>query len=158
MGTDITAFIECRDEGGAWLPYRTYLDGYDSDCNPAPVRMVAEDYDICRNYRLFAALGYAREDGDDFSFTGIPPVAAPRGLPDDCSAPVRARYGSWCVSPSWLTFEEIKRIDWPAVVADSHPEIRRMAMEFALDMAATIPSALGVRDLERLRLVFWYDQ
>jgi hypothetical protein len=104
MGCDIHAFVEQKDKDGYWE--------------------FAGELDIRRNYTLFAALANVR---NGWGFAGcdlgdpITPIAKPRGLPKDVTAPMQAESDSWYGdghSHSYVSFREILEYPWdsPMVV------------------------------------------
>lgn len=117
MGCDIHLRVEQRSADGTWSP-------------------VPDPFDT-RNYRLFSALAGVR---NGYGFAGIDtgdpitPIAEPRGLPADVSAPVKADSDEWDIdghTHSWLTVGELLLHDWDMTVVargltiDTDPDDRR---------------------------------
>ncbi|MFJ2795668.1 MULTISPECIES: hypothetical protein [unclassified Streptomyces] len=96
MGTDIRGFVECR------LDYREHEGG--------SFWHAAVDLDhlkVPRNYGAFGCL-FGVCDNEQFA-----PVAPVRGLPGGASIHVRDGHETTAGrSASWVSWEEIKRIDW----------------------------------------------
>lgn len=94
MGTDIHGFVECAHELGdePWV--------------------AAIDIDLLyggRDYDAFGCLFGVR------NYAGFRPPAERRGLPDDVSSGVRGEFAGWAGdghSPTWISWAELKRIDW----------------------------------------------
>lgn len=115
MGTDIHVIVQVRDgagwrivrhegEGTPWELYRSPVDG--------------------RNYNLFGILANVRNDYD------FPPIAEPRGFPDDFVKPTISEMGRYEPeyeedpnapyepgdhSFSWVTLAELDAYDWACV-------------------------------------------
>ena len=92
MGCDIHAMIERR---------QTTNYGYTRWVN-------AGDPDINRNYEVFAVLAGVRNEA------GIPAIALPRGVPNDCCEAYVSWHEDWGVdahSASWVTLAEMKAYD-----------------------------------------------
>ncbi|MGW2084558.1 hypothetical protein [Streptomyces sp. NPDC001880] len=96
MGTDIRGFIECR------LEYR--------ECERGSFWHAAVDLEhlkVPRNYDAFGCLFDVRGN-EQFA-----PVVPVRGLPADASSRVREGHETTAGrSATWVSWEEIKRIDW----------------------------------------------
>jgi len=123
MGCDIHLHVEVRRDG-KWTHYASD-DAVDDD----PRRVVDEwggvglagasgeidwelrcDFDVGRNYALFAMLSGVRDYGG-----GTVPVAEPRGVPDDASPETAADAAEWDAdghTHSWLTLAELDAYDW----------------------------------------------
>jgi hypothetical protein len=119
-----------------------------------------------RNYGMYGFLADVR------NYSDVPPLAKPRGLPDDVSADVKAESDHWDCdghSHSWLSVGELSAFDYDAAVED-----RRITV--GNDGGCTAKPGGGemttwrnfldtgfFRDLERLkaegaeRIVFWFD-
>lgn len=100
MGCDIHGYVEvdCGHEDRTWWKPAGNLFSF-----------VGRAYDSfgC----LFGVRNYAKFD----------PVAANRGIPDDASRTVTEDYESWGVdahSASYLTYTEVKEIDWSEMAQD----------------------------------------
>lgn len=102
MGTDIHGFVECLDEDDArWA--------------------AAIDIDLLyagRGYDAFGCLFGVR------NYAGFRPLAAGRGLPADASEAVRGEFADWGSdghSPTWISWAELKGVDWaePAEAVDA---------------------------------------
>lgn len=97
MGTDIHGWIETRDiDDEKWIAV-------------TPLFFPLAN----RNYGIFANLFGVRNGG------GLKPVAAERGLPEDCSVEVKAdftkvfeAFPKEIFGATWITWGEIKAIDW----------------------------------------------
>ncbi|WP_297153093.1 hypothetical protein [Thermogemmatispora sp.] len=107
MGVDITGWIECRQffllksEATPWRPATS-------------LRFLFHD----RNYDAFGCLFGVK------NYANFRPVAQGRGLPEDVSPEVQAEYERWgdgAFGTSWITWAEIKAIDWeePAELPDA---------------------------------------
>lgn len=153
MGCDIHCFAERRGAN-------------DWEC----VSLDREPFD-CRSYGMFGFLADVR------NYSAVPPIAAPRGFPDDASGPIRAGYEEWGVdahTPSWLTLEELLAFDYDAEVEDRR-YTKQEGPRFCNGGATCEPGNgekmpwrefLGewfMKELHRLkdagveRIVFWFD-
>lgn len=68
-----------------------------------------------RDYGTFGFLADVR------NYSGVPPIAAPRGFPADAADTTKLDYESWGVdahSPSWLSIAELTAFDYSAIVED----------------------------------------
>ncbi|MFZ3468569.1 hypothetical protein ACODT3_34335 [Streptomyces sp. 4.24] len=93
MGTDIHGFVECVVE----------------DDEPWVAAVDIELLHHGRSYDAFGCLFGMR------NFAGFRPLAEDRGLPKDVSDVVRAQFADWGVdghSPTWISWAELKRVDW----------------------------------------------
>ena len=135
MGTDIHLYIETKDASGDWSIYgeRSLNRWYDAaekaaaeaegDTYWEPEFSYPTAYDW-RNYSVFAMLADVHNSGFNprrSSFSGeafadddkLVPIAMPRGLPSDVSAPVSAMSDGWGGhSHSWLTADELLEVPW----------------------------------------------
>lgn len=151
MGCDIHTYAE-----------RNVGDRYDRIVNAAPF-----DW---RSYGMYGWLADVR------NYSGVPSIAAQRGLPIDVSASVRSYYDGWgsdAHSASWVDVLELTRFDYEQPVED-----RRVTRQTAwgLDGGCTAEPGGGemttylellgedfFRDLADLvdaqadRVVFWFD-
>lgn len=120
MGCDIHLYVERKDDTGQWVTADTWeQDEYGED--RLSVRYDNRYY-TGRNYNLFAMLADVR---NGFGFAGTPinkpvvPLAAPRGLPEDVTEPVKAESDRWGVdghSHSWFTVAELMAYDWTQTI------------------------------------------
>ena len=147
MGCDIHAHAEHKI-GGAWRHVA-----------------IAPPFDW-RDYGVFGFLADVR------NYSGVPPISAPRGFPDDASAETKADYECWGCdghTPSWLSVTELLAFDYDAPMED-----RRVARngdggctcDPGTGEATTFRVFLGdgfVEEVKRLqsagveRVVFWFD-
>lgn len=124
-----------------------------------------------RTYGTFAFLADVR------NYSGVTPIAAPRGFPDDASDTAKLSYESWGVdahTPSWLSVAELLSFDYSAVMEDRR--YTRQEGPNSFNGGATCEPGQGKRmtwreflgdsffnDLEELRdlgaerIVFWFD-
>lgn len=101
-----------------------------------------------RDYTLFGILADVRGDG--------PPLAAPRGVPDDASAGYRAiveRWGADGHTHSWYSLSELLATDWDA---RGYPRRDPDAIGGGWCRALDLLQALG-RDGDDVRIVFFFD-
>ena len=153
MGCDIHVCAERRD-GDRWVH----------------VPMEAEPFSN-RNYRVFGFLANVR------NYSVVPPIAMPRGFPEDASEDARKDYTHWdwdAHTPSWLTVEELTNYDYDQTIEDRR-YIRQEGPNY-FNGAATCEPGDGERmplreflgeqffsDLTALkesgaeRVVFWFD-
>lgn len=104
MGTFIDAYIEIKPER------------YDVELNlegEAYWLFIADvSYVLAQNYEMFNSL-FGRSNGAEFI-----PIAAGRGIPDDASTYVKslaqgvAGHASAFMYPSWIRWDEVKKINW----------------------------------------------
>lgn len=121
-----------------------------------------------RSYGMYAFLAGIR------NYSAVPPLAEPRGLPDDLSPDTREAYDGWggdAHSASWLSVKELADFDY-----DRELEDRRVTRQTGPNSwsgaetcepeKTTFRAFLGERfftDLEKLRnagaerVVFWFD-
>lgn len=153
MGCDIHGHAERRNAHGQW----ERIDGL------APF-----DW---RGYGMFGFLAGVR------NYSGIRPIAKPRGLPADASREVVEDYESWdgdAHSASWLSVEELLAFDYDAP-CENRRVSRQVRPNLRDDGATCAPGAgrmttfrefLGrgfIDELHRLRragaerVVFWFD-
>ncbi|WP_405495747.1 hypothetical protein [Streptomyces sp. NBC_00096] len=111
MGTDIHGFVECLDEDDAlWA--------------------AAIDLDLLHHGRSYDAFGCLFGVRNSAGFRAL---AADRGLPEGASELVRGQFAEWgrdAHSPTWISWAELKRVDWaePAERVDARiHEYRRTA-------------------------------
>ena len=91
MGTDIGSWAERRNEKGEWEPIE--------DLHP---------FDW-RDYGIFGFLANC------MNISEVPPIAVPRGLPEDSSPSIKACYEDpedKFFGASWLTVEELRAFDY----------------------------------------------
>lgn len=139
MGCDIHLYTErYYADKGKWFcrdsfqinPYWDNGDDLIERLDHVPI------YDM-RNYELFAELADVR------NYRNKPSISEPRGIPDDVSDIVRARYDyekEYCHSFSWLTAKELFK--W----ASEHPTTQYSGMvskeeAMLLDRFGAIPSS-----------------
>jgi hypothetical protein len=108
MGTDINGWVEVLEiNPGLRSPYHKQWVG-----------LVKADNIVRRNYDMFGSLfGVANH-------THLSPVVANRGLPGDLSEEVIDTYVRCeedSVAPTWITWAEIKAIDWNEEAVDGRP-------------------------------------
>ncbi|WP_052890913.1 hypothetical protein [Thermogemmatispora carboxidivorans] len=120
MGVDITGWIECRQF--------FILESETTPWEPA-IRLGFLFHD--RNYDAFGCLFGVK------NYANFRPVAEGRGLPTDVSPEVRAAYERWgdeIFGASWITWAEIKAIDWeePAELPDARIHCYRRAEDGSL--------------------------
>jgi hypothetical protein len=143
VGADIYTFVEQQQDDGTWeyVPWSS-----DEDHGP---------FDD-RSYFRFGWLAGVR----DYDVT---PIAAPRGLPEDLSTPVRERWGTGLLwhTPSWLTVAELTEFDYDQDAG--------MNGKYDTDPGETYRDMLGpafLEDVDELakwnlpapcRVVFWFD-
>ncbi|MEZ5907892.1 MAG: hypothetical protein R3D31_03745 [Hyphomicrobiaceae bacterium] len=104
MGCDVHFYVERLMDGrwetaDTWVPRRS--GGLEVE--------TSRQFYSARDYDLFAILADVRNRHD---FT---PIAAPRGVPDDCCEEYRREVALWensGHSHSWLTLDEMLRFDW----------------------------------------------
>ncbi|SEO15374.1 hypothetical protein [Actinacidiphila rubida] len=114
MGTDISGFVECRawrfhEEEGEATTWHGVIDLF--------------FLNTTRDYDAFGCLFGVR------NYAGFRPLAADRGMPADASEAVRAELATLARWPdqmygvTWITWAEVKRIDWdePAETTDRRP-------------------------------------
>nr|BBH93794.1 hypothetical protein KTA_19930 [Thermogemmatispora argillosa] len=120
MGVDISGWIECR---------RSFLrEGETTPWQPA-IRLGFLFHD--RSYDAFGCLFGVR------NYANFRPVAEERGLPEDVSPAVREEYERWgegVFGAGWITWAEIKAIDWeePAELPDARIHRYRRAEDGSL--------------------------
>jgi len=165
MGCDIHMYVEQRD-GDQWV-HVPWDGGVDFIGCP-----ITEPFEW-RDYGMFGFLADVRNHSE------VPPIAQPRGLPEDASAHVRELDddGSWGHSASWLSIDELAGFDYEQTFEDRR--VRRQLPSGVWDGAATAEPGGGrvttfrdflgesyFRDLDRLkamnetrptRVVFWFD-
>lgn len=101
MGCDIHLYIE-KKIGGKWIPAQGFVQT-DEDRIDVPYHDRFND----RDYELFGFLAGVRSpENQHFE---------PKGFPKDASKEVRTRFEVWgcdAHTPSYLTLEELKAVDW----------------------------------------------
>jgi hypothetical protein len=152
MGCDIHSFAERKTENGYEL-----IEGV----NPFDWRA----------YGMYGFLAGVR------NYSDVPPLAQPRGFPDDASAATKAKYEEWgrdAHTPSWLSVDELSAFNYDAEMEDRRVT-RQLAPNYFHGGCTAEPGGgetmtyrefLGTeffRDLEELRadgadrIVFWFD-
>jgi hypothetical protein len=153
MGCDIHSHAERKTESGKWeavpglLPFSS------------------------RSYGTFGFLADVR------NYSGLTPIAPPRGFPADASGYVVAEYEGWggdAHTPSWLSVEELTAFDYDAICEDRR--VTRQVGPGHYDGGYTCDPGEGKQqtyrdflgpwffeDLQKLqaagaeRVVFWFD-
>jgi len=90
MGCDIHGWVEVKEKYG-WAS------------------VICIDELIWRNYDMFGSLFGVR------NYAGFRPIAPNRGFPEDASYITKRDYKGWGIdahSATWITWKEIKEIDW----------------------------------------------
>jgi hypothetical protein len=131
MGVDIAGWVEVKPE---YYDPPSHLD-FDRQW----VGVVSHlGFLVGRDYDAFGCL-FGVKNAANFL-----PLAAERGIPDDASPEVRgdiARYGEEAFSASWVTWAELRAMDWEeeGVYADSalHQYIRDEHGQLVYDTKAT---------------------
>jgi hypothetical protein len=164
MGCDIHIHVEQQRDNGAWE--RVEWPNADRE------NFISGPFDW-RSYGLFGFLAGVR------NYSEVPPIAEPRGLPDDVSVGVREAHDDdpdWH-SATWLTVTELAEFDYAQTFED-----RRVSERLPSGVvngaatarpgdgkAVTFDEFLGqafARDLDVLkgmnegrptRIVFWFD-
>lgn len=99
-----------------------------------------------RWYALFGLLAGIRVD--------IEPLAAPRGIPDDCTAQYRAmldEYGGDAHTPSWLTVTELLAVDLDGYMPG-------FGIWRDSELGAALPILTTLADnTDDIRVVFFFD-
>lgn len=150
MGADIHGWVEVRYE---------YLDEFDGLNIWYAIIKAGQLLD--RDYDAFGMLFGVRNRA------GFVPVANHRGLPADASDEVRehgtppedAGEDDWICyhSPTWITYAEIKAINWDESALDK-PLTRRVALEDSFQMVFEMMEALAKRVGDNnVRLVIRFD-
>lgn len=153
MGCDIHTFAEKQNEDGVFEMIEG-LAPFDS-----------------RSYGTFGFLAGVR------NYSGVTPIAEPRGLPSDVSEEVKDEHESWSCgahSTTWLTVAELKAFDYDANMEDRRVTKRMpggwlnggCTAEPGEGQSMTYRKFLGewfFQDLQELedagadRVVFWFD-
>lgn len=153
MGCDIHAYAEKRN-GERWVEVDCLPDAFDD-----------------RSYGTFGFLAGVR------NYSGVTPIAQPRGLPNDVSDYVRGQYDSWGGdghTHSWLSLDELLAFDYSQPMED-----RRVTRQVGPNAwsggctaepgggkATTYREFLGpsferglneLKDAGVERIVFWFD-
>lgn len=154
MGADIHAHAEYRDPHGVWHAWQVARRRFSIG---GEILEESLELDIGRNYLLFAGLAGVRA----YHSHGLPMIAEPRGLPNDCSAAVtralaRSRREYAVHDTSYVTLAEVEALDWEPIIGsepERHPDPVRVMLARLLE-----PRAALLEDrLDTLRLVFWFD-
>lgn len=170
MGCDIHSHVEVKRNDKWEYVVAQFTDPFEEGATqPEPFAY--------RHYGVFSFLGCT-----DRNYGRITPLATPRGLPDDLSVSVRARYEDdneqWYLhSTSWLTVQELLSIDYNQIIEDRRctkqlgpkyftgaatcevgegtkmPLREYLGQSFMADLE--ILKALGPPEL--VRVVFWFD-
>lgn len=108
MGADIHTWVEAR-RGGAWAEVKPVfpLDDFERDYHKDEPGYVRQIWDQ-RSYAMFGVLADVR------NYSAVPPIAEPRGLPDDLSPEVRGQVDDdgFLHSQSYYTLKELLEFDW----------------------------------------------
>lgn len=148
MGCDIHMYIE-KKINGKWIPAQGFMKNRNDDTPDVPYY----DQFHQRNYALFGFLAGVRNT-DIVWFK-------PKGFPADASeevARVYHRWGSDAHTPSYLTKEELDRVDWYGEI-DYYGErlTRRKAFDQFYDLVYWLNSYDYSCKPDEIRLVFWFD-
>lgn len=125
MGCDIHIYVE-KKIGDTWYPViplthnEFYEPSDEEEGGPfnRPLILNHRDYDIGRNYAVFAMLANVR---NGYGFAGvktgepIEPISEPRGLPDDVCAEIKEISDDWDMdahSHSYFTLAELDAVPW----------------------------------------------
>ena len=158
MGCDIHSHVETKDAAGVWRAVEWESDD----------KYAAGPFDW-RSYALFGWLADVR------NYSAVPPLAEPKGLPDDVGDGIRTEHEDmqWDAhSASWFSVDELLAFDY-----DQEFEDRRVTRNGDGSVTAepgggevtTYREFLGpayFSDLDRLRalneqaptrVVFWFD-
>lgn len=104
MGCDIHLYIE-KKKNGKWVPAQGFMDtgNYDNTPDvPYPDKQLSD-----RDYLLFGFLAGVRDTTNQHF--------KPKGFPKDASKEVKAVFNEWGDdghTPSYLTLEELRSVDW----------------------------------------------
>lgn len=124
-----------------------------------------------RSYGYFGWLADVR------NYSEIPPIAQPRGVPDDMAPETKASFESWdsdAHSASWLTVDEILAVDFEQIIEDRRVTRQTGPNSWSGGCTAepgegkketlreflgeyTINALLKLRDEGVERIVFWFD-
>lgn len=135
MGCDIHAHAEKREDG-KWVRMTILPEAFDN-----------------RSYGVFGFIADVR------NYSAVPPIAAPRGFPDDASGHVREDYKGWggdAHTPSWLTLDELLSFDYSKPM-----ENRRYTQQVApnaFNGGATAEPGAGKMTTFREFLGPWFEQ
>ncbi len=154
MGCDIHVYAERKNAAGKWEQIEL-------------VQPILDD----RSYSRFGFLANVR------NYSGIPPIAEPRGLPSDMSAAVTQECEDWkfdAHSSSYLLVSELLEFDY-----DKPCEDRRVTKQIgpnSYDGGCTCPIGQGkkttfreflresffvelekLKDVKAERIIFWFD-
>jgi hypothetical protein len=105
MGCDIHVYIE-KKKNGKWVPAQGFMDTGNWEDGTLDVPYPDKQLDD-RDYLLFGFLAGVRDPTNQHF--------EPKGFPKDASKEVKAvfkRWGSDAHTPSYLTLEELKSVDW----------------------------------------------
>ena len=136
MGCDIHSYVEVQNKDGIWramteVDFRPFV-------SYSPGMPVIHPF-YSRDYRLFSHLAGVRGSLQEA-------LSAPRGIPQDVSAFVRARsdeYGVDGHSHSWLGLDELLSCEY---IVGTY--FRNLAYMWLLEPGG---------DKELVRVVFWFD-
>lgn len=150
MGCDIHMYIE-KKKNGKWIPAQGFMQTGDRTDGPPDVPY--HDQFNQRNYALFGFLAGVR-NSDIVWFK-------PKGFPEDASKEVKRVYRRWGVdahTPSYLTKEELDRVDWDGKI-DCYGKIqtRKEAFYPFWDLVYWLNSYDYTCNPDEIRLVFWFD-
>lgn len=113
MGCDIHLCVEVKSSNpkskGRWRAVTPDLT----------FKSYEEDWDVGRNYHLFAILANVRNYGGSKGFE-FNPIANPRGWPTNASGPSNQLYKRWdgdAHSASHFTLRELTEFDWEQTIA-----------------------------------------
>ena len=146
MGTDIRTFAERRKADGSWEEIQSI------------------DFLSNRVYGMFGFLANVR------NYSMVPPIALPRGLPEDVTSSIGKdyEYESYAYSPSWLSLNELLEFNYDDTFENRRVKIdtnHGCTCEPGMGKMTTFREILGEdfqRDLLMLqaigaeRIIFWF--
>jgi hypothetical protein len=150
MGCDIHTYIE-KKKDGKWIPAQGFMQTGDDDDELPDVPIYDTFFE--RNYALFGLLAGVRNSNIVWF--------KPKGFPKDASKEVKAQFDYWGVdahTPSYLTKEELDRVDWDGMI-DYYGEQRKrkdISQEFT-SLVFWLNSYDYSCKPDEIRLVFWFD-
>jgi hypothetical protein len=152
MGCDIHTYIE-KKKNGVWVPAQGFMltGNYEPDIPDVPVH----DTYYKRDYCLFGFLAGVRYP----QFKRF----EPKGFPEDASEEVKRIFDYWgsdAHTPSYLTQEELKSVDWDTEEINCYGEGNQplwKAFERFYDLVFWLNSYDYNCEPDELRIVFWFD-
>lgn len=138
MGCDIHSFAERKNAQGEWV----VVEG-------------VHPFDW-RNYGMYGFLADVR------NYSAVPPIARPRGLPEDVSAPIADAHGwSDLHDTSWLGLDELLMFDYEALFEDQRaptPPGGRPSVSYRDFLGDEFFADLcSLQEVGAERVVFWFD-